>query len=76
MPKDDLKELICDWIGAGKTYMGSDFTFEKELKYVSDRIINAKMHKNTKDAIYRIFVLLSESDLDFNTIVNYVLIYY
>ena len=36
MPKDDLKELICDWIGAGKTYMGSDFTFEKELKYVSN----------------------------------------
>jgi hypothetical protein len=76
MPKDDLKELICDWIGAGKTYMGSDFTFEKELKYVSSRINNAKMHKNTKDAIYRIFVLLSESDLDFNTIVNYVLICY
>ena len=76
MPKDDLKELICDWIGAGKTYMGSDFTFEKELKYVSNRISNAKMHKNTKDAIYRIFVLLSESDLDFKTIVNYVLICY
>ena len=76
MPKDDLKELICDWIGAGKIYMGSDFTFEKELKYVSSRMSNAKMHNNTRDAIYRIFVLLSESDLDFNTIVNYVLIYY
>lgn len=76
MPKDDLKELICDWIGAGKTYMGSDFTFEKELKYVSSRINNAKIHNSTRDAIYRIFVLLSESDLDFNTIVNYVLIYY
>lgn len=76
MPKDDLKELICDWIGAGKTYMGSDFTFEKELKYVSNRINNAKMHNRTRDAIYRIFVLLSESDLDFNTAVDYVLIYY
>lgn len=76
MPKDDLKELICDWIGAGKTYMGSDFTFEKELKYVSNRISNAKIHNRTRDAIYRIFVLLSESDLDFNTIVNYVLISY
>lgn len=76
MPKDDLKELICDWIGAGKTYMGSDFTFEKELKYVSNRINNAKMHNRTRDAIYRIFVLLSESDLDFNTAVEYVLIYY
>lgn len=76
MPKDDLKELICDWIGAGKTYMGSDFTFEKELKYVSNRINNAKMHNRTRDAIYRIFVLLSESDFDFNTAVDYVLIYY
>lgn len=76
MPKDDLKELICDWIGAGKTYMGSDFTFEKELAYISSRISNAKIHNKTRDVIYRIFVLLSESDLDFNTIVNYVLIHY
>ena len=60
----------------GKAELTALMGNEKELEYVSNRISNAKIHNHTRDAIYRIFVLLSESDLDFNTIVNYVLIYY
>lgn len=73
MPKDDLKELICDWIGAGKTYMGSDFTFKKEADYVWNRIKFAKIHKDTFNAINCIFVLLYQSNMPFSNIVNIVL---
>lgn len=76
MSINDIKELICDWIAAGKTYMGSDFTFEKELKYVSERMLTAKIHPKSKDVILQVFSLLANSDMPFKQIVEYSLIFY
>ena len=33
MPRKYALELICDYIGAGRAYMGKDFTYEKEYKW-------------------------------------------
>lgn len=33
MPKKYALELICDYIGAGKAYMGKNFTYQKEYEW-------------------------------------------
>lgn len=76
IPGEYLKEAICDYIAAGKTYMGSDFTFEKELKYVSERTLNAKIHPKSKDVILQVFSMLANSDISFKQIIEYSFIFY
>ena len=62
MPINDVKELICDWIAAGKTYMGKDFTFSKETKYVANRLVSAKIDSDTAMYIISVFTQLMLSD--------------
>lgn len=33
MPMKYKKEMLCDYLGAGKAYYGKDFTFQKELDW-------------------------------------------
>lgn len=33
MPKGPAVELICDYLGAGRAYMGKEFTYAKEYKW-------------------------------------------
>ena len=55
MPKKYMKELACDFIGAGKGYdNNSDKT--APLRYWSGQIDKTFIHKNTQDYIKRLFV--------------------
>ena len=53
MPINDLKELICDYIGAGHAYLGSKFTYEKEFEWWVNKINkeHLKIHQETKNFI-------------------------
>lgn len=44
MPLDDCIEMLCDFIGAGKAYMGKDFTLEKEWRWWLDKREKVLMH--------------------------------
>ena len=37
MPREYAFEMICDYIGAGRAYMGKNFTYEKEYQWWLDK---------------------------------------
>ena len=47
MPMKYKKEMICDYMGAGKSYYGNEFTFQKEYEWWKNKKMNPiAMHKN------------------------------
>lgn len=38
MPYKDTVEMLCDYLAAGRTYLGKDFTFQKELDWWMERV--------------------------------------
>jgi hypothetical protein len=52
MPKECAIELVCDYLGAGRAYMGKDFTYEKEYKWWLNKKANPlAMHSKIKEYI-------------------------
>lgn len=63
MPYKYATELICDWLGAGRAYMGSNFSYEKELEYIEKKFLNGiKLHPFTAQYILTTFEALTEYD--------------
>ena len=71
MPKKYAFELICDYIGAGKAYMGKDFTYEKEYEWWLNKIANNNlaMHHKTRLFVSVVLYKLSQCDNE-NDILN------
>lgn len=69
MPKKYAFEMLCDYIGAARAYMGDDFTWEKELEWWNEKKINAKMHSKTKSFLSGVFekLMLAERHNTFDT---------
>lgn len=59
MPWDDLLELIADWLGAGRAYLGKNFTLQGEMDWWKNKLIveKPKIHIST---IQMITFLLQE----------------
>lgn len=54
MPYKDAVEMLCDYLGAGRAYMGKDFTYQKEYEWWGNKISKPiAMHPNTLDFITR-----------------------
>ena len=52
MPKECAIELICDYLGAGRAYMGKDFTYAKEYKWwLEKKSKPLAMHSKIKEFI-------------------------
>lgn len=68
MPYEYLVELICDYLAAGRTYRGKDFTYEDELSWWKSKLENEnpKMHPETVNFITYVFtkLALGYSDLE------------
>ena len=64
MPRKYAVELICDWLGAGRAYMGKKFTYENELKWWKNKLKNnpPKMHEKTINFISKVFNLLAKCE--------------
>ena len=75
---NEIIELICDWIAAGKTYShnaGKKFTYKDELEYVKWKLKSAKMHETTKDYVMDCFERYAEiENFDPTFTINYVII--
>ena len=64
MPYKYAVELICDWLGAARAYMGSDFSYNKEYKWWMNKLKNRppKMHQNTSEFISQVFLMLAVAE--------------
>jgi len=52
MPYKDAVEMLCDYLGAGRAYMGKDFSYKKEYEWwIKKSTKPLAMHQNTKDFI-------------------------
>lgn len=63
MPYEDAVELVCDYLGAARAYMGKDFTYADEYKWWQEK--EAKplaMHPHTKTFIEKILSQLAWSN--------------
>lgn len=61
MPKKAAFELVCDYLGAGRAYMGKKFSYQAEYKWWRDkRSGNLLMDQSIKDFVeYVLFTLFT-----------------
>lgn len=59
MPNKYVKELIADYLGAGKVYFGQFFTYEKELEYWKKLKTQILIHPTTAETVTTVFELLT-----------------
>ena len=55
MPFKYATEMFCDYVSAGRAYMGKNFTWDSELKWWENKKEIAKMHPMTMEYINRLF---------------------
>ena len=64
MPYKDAVEMLCDYLGAGRAYMGKDFTYFKELQWFDKKCEKPlAMHPKTKVFIRHCIWSLVSSDI-------------
>ena len=61
MPFKYALEMLCDYLGAGRAYWGSKFTFEDEWKYWLNKRKRCAMNPYTKHFIDRCLYIMRES---------------
>lgn len=68
MPFKYALEMICDYLGASRCYMGNKFTYEAEYKWFINKKYNnkyIKMHQHTKEFIKRVLsIMVHENSCD------------
>ena len=67
MPEKYVFEMICDWMGAGRAYMGRDFTYAKEYEWYINR--QMFLHPQTKhliDDIMKFILRFGDDGFNYN----------
>lgn len=64
MPINYLKEMICDWLSAGKTYNGKKWHQELPLEYFLAHEAYYKLNPETKEFALRFLNLIKEKGED------------
>lgn len=59
IPKKYVTEMIADYLGAARAYMGKEFSFNKEYEWWQKKRLEAKMHDNTKALLDKVFEVLN-----------------
>lgn len=71
MPFKDACELICDYLGAGRAYMGKNFSYEAEYKWWQQKKThNLAMHPNTISFIDMVLLRLKTHNNDIKSTLN------
>ena len=62
MPYRYAVELICDWFGAARAYLGKDFTYQGEYKWLVNKLQNThpKINENTAKFVLIVFKVLAQ----------------
>lgn len=66
MPKKYVFEMICDYIGAARAYMGDDFHWWRELEWWNHKKEKAKMHEKTKELVSYVFEKVTYFNREFS----------
>lgn len=82
MPYKYAVELICDWLGAARAYLGKDFTYQGEYKWLVNKFKNThpKMNENTAKFVLILFKCLAAKEAEgedptayiCNEVINYI----
>lgn len=71
MPFKDAVELVCDYLGAGKAYMGKNFSYEAEYKWwLNKKNKPLFMHNQTKHFIEICLCRLKNNPEKYRDILN------
>ena len=65
MPFKYVLELIADYLAAGKTYNGKDFTIPQEIEWWESSKENRAINKDTKDEISLLLRLIDKHGLEY-----------
>lgn len=66
MPYKYAVEMLCDFLGAGRAYMGEDFSYLKELRWWRKEKETAVIHPDIKDFIDSAMVELTLDEKSLN----------
>ena len=74
MPYKYAVELICDWLGAARAYLGKDFTYQGEYKWLVNKFKNThpKINENTAKFVLIFFKCLSQKEAQGENPNNYI----
>ena len=64
MPYKYAVELICDWLGAARAYLGKEFSYTKEYMWWMKKRQVAKIHPHTVNFISAVFETLARLEQD------------
>ena len=63
MPYKDAVEMLCDYLGAGRAYMGKNFTYKAEWQWwVRKNQQNLAMHPSSKEFISCVLINLAHDE--------------
>jgi hypothetical protein len=63
MPYKDAVEMLCDYLGAGRAYMGKDFNLQAEYKWwLTKSAKPLAMHEHTRTFIHRILCTMAHEE--------------
>ena len=63
MPYKYAVEMVCDYIGAARAYLGDKFTYKGELEWWLNKKKTVKMHKDTAYFLTFVFNNLAEKEI-------------
>lgn len=64
MPEKYVREMVADWMAAGRTYNGKSFTVNDEIKWWNDYKDKKFIHPKTKERITEILNSLNHTKED------------
>jgi hypothetical protein len=63
MPYKDAVEMLCDYLGAGRAYMGKNFTYKAEWQWwIRKNQTNITMHPSSKEFISCVLLNLAHDE--------------
>ena len=63
MPYKDAVEMLCDYLGAGRAYMGKNFSYQKEYEWwVNKSFKPFAMHEHTRAFVQKVFANLNREE--------------
>lgn len=64
MPYECAIEMICDYLGAARTYLGEDFSYQKEWEWWKSKRDTMKMHMWTKELVNVVLANMANTEND------------
>lgn len=72
MPFTDALEMLCDYLGAGRAYMGKNFTYEAEFEWWKKKAAKPLlMHPHTRSFIFWALGSLAMREADGEKVLKY-----